>query len=963
MRLPLPSLTRLLCLLLLIDLDVDSGLCQTYAASPPAAGYADPRIHPYADTKRGRGAYRFSKVAKLQHRLYDFYSRQAEFYRSSDQVPSILPAFPGLDGGQFGHWGKNSEMGRLDGRWDRMDIGPSLACTLQIGNHTVKKALALRLGAKSGLHIAFDTEQATYRAFWTGGFLQFSESRWGLMGYPQTAGSILASCFNKNTSNQEIHYSGYFINDHNIIIDYSINKQRLLELPSTESNIDSHRFTRIIEFPNGAEYIYIPIIDTSPDFELDQSQSEQTKTTIRVRSNHETNINIEISGSQISPRYHLENKDNLLALFVSEASEASVLSIELTMSSEDKDLAFQEVLPSEFPLPSELIRGGKPRWPLTIPMPGNLGNSKNAYVVDSLGVPLGNPYQSPMFLSGLDFFKNGEAAISTFFGDVWIVSNIDQGLKNLNWKRFASGLHQPLGLEIIDGTIYTIGRDQITALHDLNKDKEADFYENIFNGFETFTGSHDYNTGLQSDDKRNLYFASAKGGVRQYSLLDGATHVLADQIRNPNGIGVSPTGKVLTSAQEGEWTPASMIIDASSGGSYGWSLESDSHEPTPPLAYIPRGVDNSSGGQTYVSSEKWGPFSGSFIGLSYGDCSHYLILESEDRHGAIIPLEGEFLSGIHRARFHPIDGQLYTIGTQGWGTYAQYDGSFERVRYLGRETGKPISFRVFENGVRLDFATPISFEGSNITPKNFFCQQWNYRYSSGYGSPEYSIQNPKIIGHDPIEIQSIHILENGSSLFIEMTDLQAAMQTHLHYAFEDERPNPLSGDLFITALDLENTFQLDGQSMAKSKTLNISEFVTKTSIRKENSSRDPNARTIILKALPGLKYDKNSITVSAGERITLRFENADAMPHNWILGRSGSYNRIGALADSELADPAFSENGYVSKSDDIIAAIPTVNPKGQSETTFYAPNQPGTYPFLCTYPGHWKIMKGTLIVY
>ena len=41
---------------------------------------------------------------------------------------------------------------------------------------------------------------------------------------------------------------------------------------------------------------------------------------------------------------------------------------------------------------------------------------------------------------------------------------------------------------------------------------------------------------------------------------------------------------------------------------------------------------------------------------------------------------------------------------------------------------------------------------------------------------------------------------------------------------------------------------------------------------------------------------------------------------------------------------------------------PLVNGKGQVEQEFTAPEQPGRYPFLCTFPGHWRVMKGVLIV-
>src|SRR5205085_1858485 len=75
---------------------------------------------------------------------------------------------------------------------------------------------------------------------------------------------------------------------------------------------------------------------------------------------------------------------------------------------------------------------------------------KTAYVADTITLPDDNPWNSWLRVAGLDFFKDGRAAISTWSGDVWIVSGIDEKLEKLQWKRFATGLFQPLGLKIVD---------------------------------------------------------------------------------------------------------------------------------------------------------------------------------------------------------------------------------------------------------------------------------------------------------------------------------------------------------------------------------------------------------------------------------------------------------------------------------------------------------------------------------
>ena len=56
---------------------------------------------------------------------------------------------------------------------------------------------------------------------------------------------------------------------------------------------------------------------------------------------------------------------------------------------------------------------------------------------------------------------DGTAAVCTMTGEVWLVRGLDANLKNIRWKRFATGLHQPLGVRILEGRLYVLGRDQV----------------------------------------------------------------------------------------------------------------------------------------------------------------------------------------------------------------------------------------------------------------------------------------------------------------------------------------------------------------------------------------------------------------------------------------------------------------------------------------------------------------------
>ncbi|MFM7208969.1 MAG: hypothetical protein ACKOY8_04025, partial [Verrucomicrobiota bacterium] len=132
------------------------------------------------------------------------------------------------------------------------------------------------------------------------------------------------------------------------------------------------------------------------------------------------------------------------------------------------------------------------------------------YLVDNLNVPLENPYRSWIRVGAIDFFKDGRIAFSTLSGDVWIGTPSDAKFSKVTWKRHATGLFHALGLRIVDDVLFVLGRDQITRLHDLNGDGEADRYENFNNDVQVTSNFHEFTFDLQTDAQGNFYFL--KGG-------------------------------------------------------------------------------------------------------------------------------------------------------------------------------------------------------------------------------------------------------------------------------------------------------------------------------------------------------------------------------------------------------------------------------------------------------------------
>ena len=608
--------------------------------------------------------------------------------------------------------------------------------------------------------------------------------------------------------------------------------------------------------------------------------------------------------------------------------------------------------------------GGPARWSERIAVKGELGRGK-PYAVDTIPVPFKNPWNSPIFPGDLAFLPGGAMLVCSMQGDVWRIDNLDASLSAPVWRKVASGLHQPLGMVVVDGNPLVLGRDQITRLRDLNGDGEYDLHECFCNAYETSTGGHDFICGLQREKDGSLVFASSNQGVVRVSPDGKSATVIATGFRNPDGIGLSADGAITVPCSEGDWTPSSMICQIRQGGFYGFGGPRGGKAPDLPLVYLPRGLDNSAGGQTFIDSDKWGPLKGLDLHFSFGACSHFLLLRDMvdgQPQGAVVPLPGEFVSGVHRGRFSPVDGQLYAVGMQGWGTYALADGSVQRVRHTGDPVRLPVGIRMHANGIHLRYSAPVD-AAMVADPANRLVMSWNYRYGPGYGSPEYSARHYGLKGHDILEVTGAHVTDGGMGVFLEVPELQPANQVQVYLKAGDGRPTHLFG----TANRLAPDFTGYSGYVAKAKTILPHPVLTDIAMAVRsvpNRWRFPmsGARRVAVEAGPNLSFKQKVLNAKAGEVLALTFTNPDVVPHNWALLKPGTLQKVGAEANALISDPEALARQYIPAGGDVIVYTDVVLPGEKFTIHFQAPKEKGRYPFVCTFPGHWMVMNGTLVV-
>ena len=125
--------------------------------------------------------------------------------------------------------------------------------------------------------------------------------------------------------------------------------------------------------------------------------------------------------------------------------------------------------------------------------------------------------------------------------------------------------------------------------------------------------------------------------------------------------------------------------------------------------------------------------------------------------------------------------------------------------------------------------------------------------------------------------------------------------------------------------------------------------------------------SVELMAKPNLgEYKKSSdgdIIAKTNQPIRIEFNNPDATPHNFVLVQPDSLEEVGLAANDMAKDPIAAKNGqFIPRSNKIIAHTKMLKQGEKEFLRFKAPKKPGIYPYLCSFPGHWTIMKGNLIV-
>ena len=731
--------------------------------------------------------------------------------------------------------------------WVDMDYGPFLTAAIEAplpATNIAFKGIAIPLAAafdgSRNEAIVFDTDLLRYSVGWIGGSVGLSGvvydgEHWAyphirgqqLFGNAQVPGWAHQGNFRDPRPfiygplpREWAHWRGLYLYDQKVILSYTVGRTEILEMPGLEKAAGLTAFTRTLNLGRSTEELVLQVasesggparllsLDTLAEGAADANAARtiavcsQTKGAehgkeAAVGTNVVTGtLGVSLSGAPTGCVW-VATPDGNLRLRIPAAATPCRLKILIARFPEENLQQFAELAQQAVPVfdLARLTHGGPARWAQTIATHGKLGADTGPYAIDTLTWPDDNFWNSWMRFGAFDFFKDStRAAITTWSGDVWIVSGIDDKLESLTWRRFATGLYEPLGLKIVDDQIYVLGRDQITRLHDLDGDGEADWYENYNNDTQNSEHFHEFIYDLQLGPDGDFYYLKGARHARdalhpQHGTLnrvsrDGLhSEILANGFRAPNGLGISPAGEFYSTDQEGYWMPANRLNLIKPGGFYGnvWSWFPDA-KPTkydPPICWIHPRVDRSPSTMVPVTSERWGPLKDQVVSLSYGVGRIFLLMQETVngiRQGGIVPLPVEFETGIIRGRFHPGDGQLYVCGLFGWAGNKTQPGGFFRVRNTGKPLYSPSGLHALTNGIVLTFTQPLD-RASATDAGNYGVEVWNYRWTQEYGSPDYKLNGAR--GRDHLLVEFAQLSRDGRSVFLRLPGITPVMQMNV----------------------------------------------------------------------------------------------------------------------------------------------------------------------------------------
>lgn len=414
---------------------------------------------------------------------------------------------------------------------------------------------------------------------------------------------------------------------------------------------------------------------------------------------------------------------------------------------------------------------------------------------------------------GLELMPDGKLAVSSRRGEIWMVADpFTKTPKASQFKRYAHGLHEVLGLCEHDGWLYITQRCDVSKLKDVDGDGRADLFEVVNGGWGISGDYHEYAFGSRFDKEGNMWVVLCLTGsfssnvpYRGWCLRvtpDGKMTPTCSGIRSPGGIGMNAAGDVFYTDNQGPWNGTSGLKHLAPNHFMGHPGGNDWYKLTEALG--PRPAEPKSGSRMMVEAEKipqlmptavffpykkmgqsasgiacdttgkFGPFKDQlFVGDQTFSTVMRVDLEKVNGRyqGACFP----FLNGIGSgtlALMMTENGSLFATGTnRGWGSRGTKPYSLDRVDWTGEVPFEILEMNAKPDGFELIFTHPVNPETA-ASVSSYELSTYTYIYQGDYGSPEVDQTSPKI--------KEARVSPDGRSVRLIIDSLQIGHVHELH---------------------------------------------------------------------------------------------------------------------------------------------------------------------------------------
>jgi cytochrome c len=399
-------------------------------------------------------------------------------------------------------------------------------------------------------------------------------------------------------------------------------------------------------------------------------------------------------------------------------------------------------------------------------------------------------------VGGIDFLKNGNMVVSSWnkLGAIYIVENVQSGdPKKMKAKLIASGLAEPLGVRVVDDTIYVMQKQEMTKLIDLNGDGIIDEYRTLCDDWKISANFHEFGFGLEYKD--GYFYATLataiqpggastnpqimdRGKVIKVEKNSGKLEFVSSGLRTPNGIGIGYNDELFVADNQGDWLPSSKIVHVRKGAFFG----SHSVDPkgtaniteNPPVVWLPQDeIGNSPSQPSYLNV---GPYKGQMIHgeVTHGGIKRVFVEELNGQlQGCVFRFIQGLEAGVNRIKWGP-DGALYVggIGNPGnWGQNGKLWYGLQKLSYNKKSVFEMLAVRAKSNGFEIEFTEPLA-PGEGASPQTYEVKQWYYKPTINYGGPK--------LGEQMLTVKSVTISEDRKKAFIEVNGLKAGHVQWIH---------------------------------------------------------------------------------------------------------------------------------------------------------------------------------------